>query len=169
MERKRRIPKQVTTSEENREYLHKIFGMIREIQVAAAVKQSDKFNATEIRLMNEVVYAQAKGERLISTRLADRLGITRSAISQIVGNLEKLGAVRRVPDEVDKKIAYVEVTEEVMEQYKDVVGEYTDFVGMVVARMGVNKMDKFLSLADDFYGAVEEAMKDREARKKIEK
>jgi DNA-binding MarR family transcriptional regulator len=102
---------------------------------------------------------------LISTRLADRLGITRSAISQIVGKLEECGAVRRVPDAVDRKIAYVELTEEIQEKYKDVVNEYVNFVGMIIARMGVNKMDRFLALASEFYGAVEEAVKDREASK----
>jgi DNA-binding MarR family transcriptional regulator len=165
MERKRRIPKQVTTMEQNNEYLHKMFGMMREIQDAMVMQQNETFNSTEIRLMNEVVYAQAKGERLISTRLADRLGITRSAVSQIVGKLEECGAVRRVPDAVDRKIAYVELTEEIQEKYKDVVNEYVNFVGMIIARMGVNKMDRFLALANEFYGAVEEAVKDREASK----
>lgn len=165
MERKRRIPKQVTTMEQNSEYLHKMFGMMREIQSAMVMQQNDTFNSTEIRLMNEVIYAQAKGNRLISTKLADRLGITRSAVSQIVAKLEERGAVRRVPDAVDRKIAYVELTEEIMTKYKDVVDEYANFVGMIIARMGVNKMDKFLSLAGEFYVAVEEATKDRKASK----
>lgn len=165
MERKRRIPKQVTTMEQNSEYLHKMFGMMREIQSAMVMQQNDTFNSTEIRLMNEVIYAQAKGNRLISTKLADRLGITRSAVSQIVAKLEQCGAVRRVPDAVDRKIAYVELTEEIMTKYKDIVDEYANFVGMIIARMGVNKMDKFLSLAGEFYVAVEEATKDRKASK----
>lgn len=165
MERKRRIPKQVTTKEQNVEYLHGIFGMVREVQAASVMHQNETFNSTEIRLMNEIVYAQAKGERLISTKIADRLGITRSAVSQIVGKLEQDGAVRRVPDAVDRKIAYVELTDEIMEKYKDVVDDYVNFIGMIVARMGVNKMDKFLSLATDFYTAVEEAMKDKKASK----
>ena len=163
MERKRRIPKQVTTMEENREYLHAIFGMVREVQLATSMQQNESFNSTEIRLMNEIVYAQAQGERLISTKLADRLGITRSAVSQIVGKLEADGAVRRVADDVDRKIAYVELTEAVMEKYKDVAGDYINFTGMVVARMGANKMDKFLTLAQEFSKAVDEAMKDKEA------
>ena len=165
MERKRRIPKQVTTMEQNNEYLHKMFGMMREIQSAMVMQQNDTFNSTEIRLMNEVIYAQATGKRLISTKLAERLGITRSAVSQIVAKLEERGAVRRVPDAVDRKIAYVELTEEIMTKYKDVVDEYANFVGMIIARMGVNKMDKFLSLAGEFYVAVEEATKDRKASK----
>ena len=149
--------------EENREYLHAIFGMVREVQLATSMQQNEAFNSTEIRLMNEIVYAQAQGERLISTKLADRLGITRSAVSQIVGKLEADGAVRRVADDVDRKIAYVELTEEVMEKYKDVAGDYINFTGMVGARMGTNKMDKFLTLAQEFSKAVDEAMKDKEA------
>ena len=111
MERKRRIPKQVTTMEQNNEYLHKMFGMMREIQSAMVMQQNDTFNSTEIRLMNEVIYAQAKGNRLISTKLADRLGITRSAVSQIVAKLEERGAVRRVPDAEDGRAIRVLLTE----------------------------------------------------------
>ena len=51
-------------------------------------------NGTELRLLSEVIYANSKGERLISTRLAKRLNVTRSAISQIVNNLEKRGIVK---------------------------------------------------------------------------
>ena len=110
--------------------------------------------------MNEIVYATGAGERLISTQLADRLGITRSAVSQIVGKLEKDGAIRRLPDEVDKKIAYVELTDEMAAKYKTIVEHYTSFVGKVIAYMGVHKMDKLLTLVDEFRAAVENACED---------
>ncbi len=160
MEKKKKIPKPVTTQEENKVYLRKIFTMLRDIEVALNAQSNEKYNNTEIRLMNEVVYAAGIGERLISTQLATRLGITRSAVSQIVGKLEKDGAVRRVPDAVDRKIAYVELTEKVAETYKNIVAQYTDFVGKVVAYMGVSKINKLFVLVDEFYSAVENACED---------
>lgn len=160
MEKKKKIPKPVTTQEENKVYLRKIFTMLRDIEVALNAQSNEKYNNTEIRLMNEVVYAAGIGERLISTQLATRLGITRSAVSQIVAKLEKDGAVRRVPDAVDRKIAYVELTEKVAETYKNIVAQYTDFVGKVVAYMGVSKMNKLFVLVDEFYSAVENACED---------
>ena len=64
-----------------------------------------RFNNTEFRLIGEIVSAKYEGKRLISTQIAKRLGITRSAVSQIVNRLEKQCVVQRVPDDVDKKIA----------------------------------------------------------------
>ncbi len=158
----RKFPKEVTTKEENREYLQRIFGMIREMERVTAVPANERFNNTEIRLMNELIYAADMGERLISTQLADRLGITRSAVSQIVGKLEKEGAIRRVPDEVDRKIAYVELTDNILEENQDAIDDYLYFIGCIVSRMGVNKLEKFLKLADQFYDAMEEAAIDKE-------
>ena len=165
MEKKKKFPKSVTTSAENREYLHKIFGMLREIELTTNAQSHEKYNNTEIRLMNELVYAASNGERLISTQLATRLGLTRSAISQIVAKLEKDGAVRRVADAVDKKIAYVELTESVANTYKGIVETYSAFVGRVVAYMGVGKMEKLFSLVDEFYIAVSKACEECHALK----
>ena len=162
MEKKRKTPKAITTTEENKGYLRKLFAMIRDVETAMNAHHHEKYSNTEIRLMNEIVYAAGAGERLISTHLADRLGITRSAISQIVGKLEKDGAVRRVPDEVDKKIAYIELTETAKATYRVIIDQYAAFLGRVVARMGVAKLNKMFALVEDFYDAVEEACLDCE-------
>ena len=158
MDKKKKAPKSITSQDENKEYLHKIFEMFRAVEYSINVQRHEKYNNTEIRLLNEIVYAVSQGERLISTQLATRLGITRSAVSQIVGKLEKDGAVRRVADEVDKKIAYIELTDEVLATYKEIIEVYANFVGRVVAYMGVAKMDKYLALSDEFSTAVELAI-----------
>ena len=157
MERKRRIPKLITTAEENRGYLRKLFAMMRDVELAMDRPQHEKYSNTEIRLMNEIVYASYEGERLISTRLADRLGITRSAVSQIVSKLEKDDLVVRVADETDKKIAYVELTEKAMASYQVIIDKYAAFVGRVIARMGTAKMNRMVALVEEFRDAVEEA------------
>ncbi len=162
MEKKRKIPKPITNQEENKAYLRKLFAMVRDMERAMEVHRQEGYSNTEIRLMNEIVYAAGAGERLISTRLADCLGITRSAVSQIVSKLEKDGMVRRIPDETDKKIAYVELTEKAMESYSCIIERYADFVGKVIVHMGVAKLNKMLALVEEFYDAVEEACLDCE-------
>ena len=165
MEKKRKQPKPVTTQAENKVYLHKIFEMFRDMEYTINAQRHERYNNTEIRLLNEIVYASANGERLISTQIATRLGITRSAVSQMVAKLEKDGALRRVADEVDRKIAYIELTETVAACYKEIVEQYADFVGKVIAYMGISKMDKFLSLTDEFSQAVANACEDVKAQK----
>ncbi len=165
MQKRRKIQKPITNTEENKAYLHKLFAVGRSMENAMDLHRKEGYSNTEIRLMNEIVYAAGEGERLISTRLADRLGITRSAVSQIVSKLEKDGMVRRIPDETDKKIAYVEVTEKAMESYEGVIEEYADFVGKVIVHMGVAKLNKMLALVEEFHDAVEEACLDCEYEK----
>ncbi len=165
MERRRKIQKPITTTEENKVYLRKLFSTLRDMERAMEIQSQEGYSNTEIRLMNEIVYAAGEGERLISTRLAERLGITRSAISQIVSKLEKDGVVRRIPDETDKKIAYVELTEKAMESYASVMELYADFIGKVIARMGTAKLNRMLALVEEFHDAVEEAYLDCEYKK----
>lgn len=49
------------------------------------------FNNTEMRLIGTIILNDECGKKLISTQIADNLGITRSAVSQIVNKLEKKG------------------------------------------------------------------------------
>ena len=165
MAKRRKIQKPITNMEENKAYLRKLFAVGRGMENAMDLHRKEGYSNTEIRLMNEIVYAASEGERLISTRLADRLGITRSAVSQIVSKLEKDGMVRRIPDEIDRKIAYVEMTEKAMGAYEEAIEEYADFVGKVAVHMGVAKLNKMLALVEEFHNAVEEACLDCEYEK----
>ena len=88
-------------------YLGKIQNMTRTMQNVVFVRGKKSFNNSEMRMLEEIVAADKKGERLISTELADKVGVTRSAISQMVNRLSAKGLVKRVPDDVDKKIAYI--------------------------------------------------------------
>ena len=106
-----------------------------------------RFNNTEFRLIGEIVSAKYEGKRLISTQIAKRLGITRSAVSQIVNRLEKQCVVQRVPDDVDKKIAYIELSKGILEAYGDDLQNALTFVGNVVAQYGE---ERFYRHCDDF-------------------
>lgn len=150
----------------NEKYLNDIFTMMKNMDNLTVADQKTRFNSTEIRLLGEILASRYVGKRLISTQLAQLLGITRSAVSQIVNRLESDGIVKRVADDVDRKIAYVELSEKSMGAYKALIQGYTDFVGRVVAYMGVSKMDKMLALVDDFYAAVENACAECHAEEK---
>lgn len=142
-------------SEENREYLRRIFGMMKRLEGVMTLTDKKEYNTTEIRLMSEIVLAECENRRLISTHLAKRLGITRSAVSQIVNKLEEKGVICRVADEVDKKIAYIELTEHSKDKFEEEVKEYDEFVGQIISRFGVSKMEKLLSLIEEFGKTVE--------------
>lgn len=131
-------------------YLNMLFSMLRKREQITLSDTKTYFNNTEIRLIGEVLSAGYAGKRLISTRLADILGVTRSAVSQIVNKLEKQGIVRRVPDDVDKKIAYIEVTEDALEKYGSDLQLCIQFIGDVVEKFGEEKFETMYALINDF-------------------
>lgn len=113
------------------------------------------FNKTELRLLSEIISAKSKGERLISTEIAKRLGITRSAVSQIVNRLEEQGVVKRIPDNVDKKIAYVEITENAMDECSEDMKGCIKFIGNVVNKFGEEKFNRMCEQIEEFADLIE--------------
>ena len=91
--------------------------LIKLITAAKGLEQLDLFmgkatlSKTEFRLLQEVVMEQEKGNDIISSELARRLGITRSAISQLVTKLERENIVKRAPSDIDRKIAYIRLSD----------------------------------------------------------
>ena len=161
------MQKNTFTQEENREYLWKLFNMAKKVELAMSEHKAGfygetRLNATDIRLISEVIYATQVGERLISTQVATRLGITRSAVSQIVAKLEQANILRRLPDDVDKKIAYLALTEETEEKLSAQVQEYSEYVGEIVAVFGAKRFETLLALVDEFSETVKEVESKKE-------
>ena len=144
------------TMQQNKEYLGKIFTMLKKMENVALIGKETRFNRSELRLLTEILLAKCEGKRLISTQLAKRLNVTRSAVSQIVNHMESQGVVKRVPDEVDRKIAYIEFTGEAQEHYEKEVLTAAQFVGELVKELGTEKLDRLLALAEEFAAAVQE-------------
>ncbi len=149
----------------NEKYLATVFSILKKRDGIVVSSKKTHFNDTELRLLGEVMGAQYAGTRLISTQIAKRLGITRSAVSQIVNRLEAQGVVRRLPDAVDRKIAYVEVTEIALERYREDVKVCAEFVGKLIEKYGEDKFQQMCSLLDEFMECVQTA-KDEEKEKK---
>ena len=136
-------------------YLNGIFSMMKDMDNLTIADKSTRFNSTEMRMIGEIMASRYVGKRLISTQLAQLLGITRSAVSQIVNRLEAQNVVRRVADDVDRKIAYVEITEEALETYGEDLEICVDFVGRVVEKFGEERFNNMCKAFEDFCALVE--------------
>ena len=143
-----------------------IYQMMKKRDGLAVATKNTYFNDTELRLFAEIVSANSEGERLISTQLAARLGVTRSAISQMVNRLEKEGVVRRVADEVDRKIAYIELTDKTLKIYQKDWEASQQFFGKVVKKFGEDRFFEMCSLSCEFIDLLEE---ERQAEDKANK
>ena len=139
------------------EYLLEFFRIAKHWEGLQFNKTKRCLNNTEMRLITEVIAAKNENKRLISTQLATRLGVTRSAISQIVAKLEKQGVVIRVPDAVDRKIAYIELSDKAMKIYtEEWLTACADFE-KIIAIYGTEKLDTLIELTGEFISAFERA------------
>lgn len=144
------------SEEKKKEYLTKAFSLLKKRELLVFNNQKTYFNQTELRLIGEVLTAKNQGKRLISTQLAKLIGVTRSAVSQIVNRLEERGVVKRVADDVDKKIAYIELTDGILEQYGKDLNSSTDFVWKLVNEFGEDKFNTMCDLFEKFVDLIEE-------------
>ena len=135
-------------------YLGKIQNMTRTMQNVVFVRGKKSFNNSEMRMLEEIVAADKKGERLISTELADKVGVTRSAISQMVNRLSAKGLVKRVPDDVDKKIAYIELDGKAKEMYLAQRKKMGEVVNKVINDFGVDKANQMIKLVEELSDSV---------------
>ena len=135
-------------------YLGKIQNMTRTMQNVVFVRGKKSFNNSEMRMLEEIVAAEKKGERLISTELADKVGVTRSAISQMVNRLSAKGYVKRVPDDVDRKIAYIVMDGKGKELYLAQRKKMGEVVNKVINDFGADKANQMIKLVEEFSDSV---------------
>ena len=137
-------------TEQEEERLGKIFSLLRKRESIIIADKKMRFNQTELRMLSEIISASYEGKRLISTQLAKRLGITRSAVSQIVNRLEEQGVVKRVADDVDRKIAYIEISEEILGVYGEDLKNCVSFINGLVEEFGEEKFNQMYELFISF-------------------
>ena len=135
------------------EYLVKLFQTIKEMEELNLFADTAKLSKTEFRLIREILLEREKGKGIISSELARRLGITRSAISQVVTKLEGQGIVKRTPSPTDRKIAYIELSERSMGVFEDQCVNANKIIEQVVDELGEEKMQTLISAYDEFLEA----------------
>ena len=143
----------------NEKYLAQIFCLLKNRDGMVMVDKKTNFNYTELRMLSEIISAKYEGKRLISTQLAKLLGVTRSAVSQIVNRLEGRGIVKRVADDVDRKIAYVEISSDISQMYGEDIRCMLAFVGSLVAEFGEDNFNKMCQLFEKFSNLAQKKLK----------
>lgn len=143
------------------EYLKKVFRMSKRMESLSLGGFRSRFNNSEMRMIEEILLAGEAGERVISTQLARSLEVTRSAVSQMVNKLANEGIVQRVPDKVDRKIAYIELTDEALDIYRKERKAYCATLDKVIDRMGKENFEKMSELIEQFCDEVSEVTNER--------
>ncbi len=138
--------------------LQELYSIARRLESAQLFNHAFPFNNTEMQLIKEILRAKETGGRMISSRLAKVLGITRSAVSQMVSKLEAKNVVQRVPDDKDRKIAYIELSDTARAQYEDMKDRVNAILSSVIGELGDEKVETFVKSAHEFVDAFDGAV-----------
>ena len=138
--------------------LPELYRIARRLESAQLFNHAFPFNNTEMQLIKEILRAKETGGRMISSRLAKVLGITRSAVSQMVSKLEAKNVVKRVPDDKDRKIAYIELSDTARAQYEDMKDRVNAILSSVIGEHGDEKVETFVKSAHEFVDAFDGAV-----------
>lgn len=140
------------------EYLIKCFQLMRSMENIDFFAGARELSRTEFRLLREVILEEEKGKNIISSELARRLGITRSAVSQIVTKMEKDGVVMRVDSPTDRKIAYICLSEDARAVFEEQCKEANATMERIVKEIGEEKVKQFFALYDEIHKAINNVM-----------
>ena len=135
------------------DYLAEFIQILRNVEGLDLFPSTAKLSKTEFRILREIIEESEKGNGIISSELARRIGITRSAISQIVNKMEARGIVKRVPAPNDKKIAYVQLSESTHGVYEEQCKQAGDMLEKIVSVYGKENMDQFIASCNNLIDA----------------
>ncbi|MBP5242719.1 MAG: MarR family transcriptional regulator [Clostridia bacterium] len=144
-------------------YVH-LLKMARELNRSFEKKGNrSELNHTEEEALNAVRYATLAGEKIISTQIAEQIGITRSAVSQMLDKLEQQGYVVRTAAENDRKIAYIELTDREKERLTADFEEEFEVLSAAMARVGEEKSERLFNRVEKFF-QLEQKIKKRKSK-----
>ena len=149
------------------EYLVKLFRTIKDMESLELFTDAAKLSKTEFRLLREIALEREQGRDIISSELARRLGVTRSAISQIVTRLEKENIVVRTAAPADKKIAYVRFSDRALAVFEEQCRDGNEIFERVVAELGEQKMKTLIMAYDEFLEVFRRISKEYKAEKAV--
>ncbi len=116
-----------------------------------------ELNRTEVEMLSIVRMARMEGKKMISTQIAAKLNVTRSAVSQTVDRMEERGYLCRVPSDTDKKIAYIVLSDEQKKRADADLRRCYSRLRKALDGMGEEDSARFLSLLKSFRSKFEEA------------
>ena len=143
---------------ETNKLMQDIYSICKKLDDIKIFYHAVPFNNTEMQMIREIVLVKESGEHIIASSLAKNLGITRSAVSQIVNKLEKNNIIKRFPDPMDKKVAFIELSENAVSVYEETKRRVNVFLEQVVEKLGEEKVENFIKGANEFIDAFEEVV-----------
>jgi DNA-binding MarR family transcriptional regulator len=103
----------------------------------------------DVRLAHSALFAHIDTEGTRSSELAERAGITKQGMGQLVGDLEKKGYIERVEDPADRRAKLVRLTKKGRRHIRDarvIIGEIDEAYAM---RLGAGRLETLRAILKD--------------------
>jgi DNA-binding MarR family transcriptional regulator len=108
---------------------------------------------TDQRAVYDRVFPFVPPEGIRLTALADRAGMTKQAMSELVGDLVTMGYLQRSPDPADGRAKLITFTDRGWAAVNTVLASFRDVEASLVARLGERRMHELrralLQILDD--------------------
>ncbi len=140
------------------DYATRLYGFVHEVEALKFFGDPARFSQTEARLLKEVMAENAQGRDIISSELARRLGVTRSAVSQLVTKLEGEGVLQRVAAPDDRKIAFVRLSDSAAEDFDRKCRELNELLDVCAEKFGKDRMQRLSVDSADFITLIKETL-----------
>lgn len=94
--------------------------------------------------------------------LSERLGVAKSAVSQLVNNLEEKGLVERITTKEDRRMVYVALTKSGFDMITEAQGKAVEYYSGIVDSMGEQDLDTLITLLERLRDAFIEKNKEQQ-------
>lgn len=136
----------------NAEKIYEIMEKFR--RNVAYKKMNGEIPHSEFKLLKVIKRRNAEGEEVTVSTLSEQIGVSKSAISQMINHLEDEEYIERITTKNDRRLVYVRLTEHgerfLTEQYQRFLQGMTE----IFNQMGEKDTEELLRLLEKLYEIV---------------
>lgn len=140
--------------------LRKIFGFLHDSQRLAR----HAARPYQLRGQHRVLGVLAKEGTLIQSQLAEILDIRPSSLTELLSKLEERGLITRTPDESDKRVTNVSLTEAGKQAVEGRDESDDDLLNSLFEGLTDEELDQLSGLFDKLNASLKEKLPDRDER-----
>ena len=137
-------------------------------EFVALMDKFKKLNSIEKIINSELSFAEIVvlenitqiNQEVTISRLADEMMVSKAASSKIVSSLVKKGFVERKPDQVDKRVAYINLTYKGKKVIERAYSSMENLSKIIAEKMGEEDMSNLVSLMNKLYIILEKEKKE---------
>jgi DNA-binding MarR family transcriptional regulator len=119
-----------------------LFKCARLLNDRAVARVNQRSRARVLRASHTALFPHLGAQGIRSTELAQRLGVTKQSVSQLVTELESWGMVTQTPDPQDGRAKLVKLSDKGHKAMLDGLSVLAELEGELVSRIGKRRMQE---------------------------